>query len=103
MAATAMSTVVSMSIGGAYMTMLRAKYGVAAAAVSGTSRSVHLYRAVADQPVPASTQKLKRTSRCPTCTKGQSFFGNAGVSTFSGRGFQVARYRCRHAGSAFIA
>ncbi len=48
MAATAMSTV-SMSIVGAYMTMLDAKVRGGGA---GTEHVQHLYRAVADQPVP---------------------------------------------------
>lgn len=48
MAATAMSTV-SMSIVGAYMTMLEPKYVVAALVLNMFQ---HLYRAVADQPLP---------------------------------------------------
>ena len=59
MAATAMSTV-SMSIVGAYMTMLEPKYVVAA----GTEHVQHLYRAVADQSyrVDASEENIQMSN-----------------------------------------
>ncbi len=69
MAATAMSTV-SMSIVGAYMTMLDAEVRGGGA---GTEHVQHLYRSVADQPVPALTPiKRRRAAARQTCTKARA-------------------------------